>query len=179
VAVALAAGFTPARISLADADGIARLVLTPLSSTLIHGGAMHILVTMLGLLFCGRVVEAIVAGRGMIILYIVGACAAAAAHYAVAPNDPLPLIGAGGAVGAVIGAYAILLGRNKLRVAGPSRGLWLNALWLGAAWIALQAMIAFAYGVPVLRIPVASYAGGFLAGLALAKPLLLLRWRGA
>jgi membrane associated rhomboid family serine protease len=94
-------------------------------------------------------------------------------------NDPLPLIGAGGAVSAVIGAYAILLGRNKLRVAGPSRGVWLNALWLGAAWIAIQAMTAFAFGVDWYRIPVAAFAGGFLIGLALAKPLLLLRWRGA
>ena len=177
--MALAAGFTPAWVSTADAEGIARLVLTPLSSTLIHLGMMHVLVAMLGLLFCGRVVETIVAARGLIILYIVGAYASAAAHYATAPNDPLPLVGAGGAVAAVIGAYAVLLGRNKLRVAGPSRGLWLNALWLGAAWVALQAMVAFAYGVPLLRIPVASYAGGFLAGLALAKPLLLLRWRGA
>jgi membrane associated rhomboid family serine protease len=134
---------------------------------------------MLGLLFCGRVVETIVGMRGMIILYIAGAYAAAAAHYAAAPQDPLPLIGAGGAVSAVIGAYAILLGRNKLRVAGPSRGLWLNALWLAAAWIAIQALTAFAYGVPVTHIPVAAFAGGFLVGLALAKPLLLLRWRGA
>ena len=177
--VALAAGFTPGRVSLADPESIARLLITPLTATLIHGGIMHVLVTMLGLLFCGRVVETIVGMRGMIILYIVGAYAAAAAHFASAPQDPLPLIGAGGAVSAVIGAYAILLGRNKLRVAGPKRGLWLNALWLAAAWIAIQAMIAFAYGVPVLRIPVAAFAGGFLAGLALAKPLLLLKWRGA
>ena len=116
---------------------------------------------------------------GMIILYIAGAYAAAAAHYATGPGSDFTLIGASGAVSAVIGAYAILLGRNKLRVAGPSRGLWLNALWLAAAWIAIQAMIAFAYGAPLLRIPVAALAGGFLIGLALAKPLLLLRWRGA
>lgn len=145
---------------------------------------MHILVTMLGLLVCGRVVETIVGMRGMIILYITGAYSAAAAYYAFAyyvavPGGALPLIGAGGAVSAVIGAYAVLLGRNKLRVAKPSRGLWLNALWLAAAWIVIQAMIDFAYGIPLLQIPVAAFAGGFLIGLALAKPLLLLRWRGA
>jgi hypothetical protein len=40
-------------------------------------------------------------------------------------------------------------------------------------------MLELAYGVPLLRITVAAWAGGFIAGLALAKPLLLLRWRGA
>lgn len=182
--MALAASFSPARVSIADAESIARLVLTPLTATLIHVGTMHVLVTMLGLLVCGRVVESIVGMRGMIILYIAGAYAAAAAHFAFAyfafgPGVELPLIGAGSAVSAVIGAYAVLLGKNKLRVAGPSRGIWLNALWLAAAWIAIQAMLDFAHGVPVLAIPIAALAGGFLAGLALARPLLLLRWRGA
>jgi membrane associated rhomboid family serine protease len=179
VAYALAYGFAPSQVSIADAEGIVHLLLTPLTATLIHGGAVHILVNMLGLLVCGRIVETIVGGRGMIILYLAGAYAAAASQYAVAPNDAHLMIGAGGPVSAVIGAYAILLGRNKLRVARPSRGLWLNALWLAAAWIGIQALVAFAYGVPAIHIAYAAFAGGFLIGLALAKPLLLLRWRGA
>ncbi len=177
--LALAAGFTPASVSVADAGSVIRLLVTPLTATLIHGGLFHILLDMLVLLFCGRVVEKIVGMSGLIILYITGAYAAAAAHYAVMPGDPLPMIGAGGAVAAVIGAYALLLGRNKLRVAGAQKGLWLNALWLAAAWILLQALTLFAYGVPIARLPVAATAAGFLAGLALAKPLLLLKWRGA
>jgi membrane associated rhomboid family serine protease len=177
--IVLGAGFTPRLVSVGGAEGIARLLITPLTSTLINGGMFNILIDILGLLFCGRIVESIVGGRGMIILYLVGAYAAAAAHYAIGPNDTWTMIGAGGAVSAVIGAYAMLLGRNRLRVAGPRRGLWLNALWLAAAWIGLQALLAFAYGAPIGRITVEAFAGGFLAGLALAKPLLLLRWRGA
>jgi len=182
--VALAASFSPARVSFAEAEGIARLVLTPLTATLVHVGTMHVLITMLGLLVCGRVVEAVVGMRGMIILYVAGAYAAAAAHYAFGyfafgPGVELPLIGAGSAVSAVIGAYAVLLGKNRLRVAGSSRGQWLNALWLATAWIVIQAMLDFAYGVPIVVIPIAALAGGFVAGLTLAKPLLLLRWRGA
>ncbi len=179
IAYAQAWGFAPATVSIADGQGVASLLLTPLTATLIHLGAIHILVDMLALLVCGRIVETIVGGRGMVVLYLAGAYVAAAAQYAVAPHDAHLLVGAGGPVSAVIGAYAILLGRNKLRVAGPRRGLWLNAIWLGAAWIVIQSLVAFAYGVPPLHIAYAAFAGGFLTGLALAKPLLLLKWRGA
>ena len=38
------------------------------------------------LLFCGRSVERVLGGSGIVILYLVGAYAAAAAQYAVAPG---------------------------------------------------------------------------------------------
>jgi membrane associated rhomboid family serine protease len=52
-------------------------------------------------------------------------------------------------------------------------------LWLAAAWVGLQLLIGFTYVSGEPRIAIAAHIGGFLAGLLLAKPLLLLRWRGA
>jgi membrane associated rhomboid family serine protease len=79
----------------------------------------------------------------------------------------------------VLGAYALLFGRNKVRVANPTVALWLNALWLAAAWVGLQLLIGFTFQSGGPRIAIAAHIGGFVAGLLLAKPLLMLRWRGA
>jgi membrane associated rhomboid family serine protease len=52
-------------------------------------------------------------------------------------------------------------------------------LWLAAAWIILNLLMGYSFEMEGVTIAVAAHVGGFLAGLALAKPLLLLRWRGA
>ncbi|MGA9582840.1 MAG: rhomboid family intramembrane serine protease, partial [Allosphingosinicella sp.] len=154
-------------------------LLTPLTATLVHSGFVHLLFNLIILLFCGRSVERVVGGQGIVILYLVGAYAAAAAQYAVGPAEMVPMVGASGAISAVLGAFALLFGRNKVKVASPGLASLLHALWLAAAWIGLQLMIGLTFETTGLRIAIAAHIGGFLVGLALARPLLLLRWRGA
>ena len=172
------AGFIPARFGDAPSAGLPA-ILTPLTATLVHGGFLHLLFNLLILLFCGRSVENILGARGLVILYLVGAFASAAAQYAVGPADTTPVIGASGAISAVLGAYALLFGRNRVKVANPTLALWLHAAWLAAAWVALQLLVGFTFQTDGVRIAIAAHVGGFLAGLLLAKPLLMLRWRGA
>ncbi len=177
---AVAGGFIPARIGgLADTDLPVPALLTPLTATLVHSGFVHLFFNLIMLLFCGRSVEHVLGGRGVIILYLVGAYAAAAAQYAVDPASTVPMVGASGAISAVLGAYALLFGRNKVKLGNPALSTLLNALWLGAAWVILQVLVGFTFETSGLRIAIAAHIGGFLAGLALARPLLLLRWRGA
>jgi membrane associated rhomboid family serine protease len=173
-------GFIPARIS--GGQGAAALLAalaTPLTATLVHAGFVHLLFNMLVHLVCGRSVEPILGRTGFLLLYIVGAYAAAAAHFALVPLETVPMIGASGAVSAVIGAYAILFGRNRVRVRNPHAAVALHVLWLAAAWVAMQLLLGYAFEEFGTRIAVAAHIGGFLAGVALARPLLLLRWRGA
>ena len=54
------------------------------------------------------------------------------------------MVGASGAISAVLGAYAMLFGRNKVKVANPTLALWLNALWLMAAWVVLRSVVGIA-----------------------------------
>ena len=177
---AVRAGFIPLRVEGVSADRVlAPLFLTPLTATLVHAGFVHLLFNLVIHLFCGRSVETIIGGRQLLILYGVGAYAAAAAHWAANPLEITPMVGASGAISAVLGAYAIMFGRNKVRVANPTLALWLNALWLAAAWVVLQLIVGFTFETTGARIAVAAHVGGFLAGLLLAKPLLLLRYRGA
>ncbi len=177
---ALWAGFTPARVNgLSGDEVLAPLFLTPLTATFVHAGLAHLFLNLLIHLFCGRSVESIIGGRQLLILYVVGAYAAAAAHWAIDPSENMPMIGASGAISAVLGAYAILFGRNKVRVANPTLAMWLNALWLAAAWVVLQLVVGVTFETVGARIAIAAQIGGFLAGLLLARPLLLLRYRGA
>jgi membrane associated rhomboid family serine protease len=178
--IALWGGFIPLRVS-ANAVGVALapVALTPLTATLVHSGFAHLVLNLLIFLFCGRAIEGILGSRGIVILYIVGAYAAAAAHYLVNSAETVPMVGASGAISAVIGAYAMMFGRNRVKVANPTVALLLNALWLAAAWVALQLMVGITFTTAGARIAIAAHIGGFLIGLLLAKPLLLLRYRGA
>ena len=173
-------GFVPARVG-ADGGGgfLIPWPLTPLTAALVHAGLTHLLFNLLFLVFCGRSVEPILGGRGLVVLYVAGAFAAAAAHWAVAPGDRTPMVGASGAISAVVGAYAMLFGRNRVKIAHPGLALLANALWLAAAWVALQLLVGLSYDGSGARTAIFAHIGGFLAGLALARPLLLLRWRGA
>ena len=173
-------GFIPARLDGAGAGlALAPVFLTPLTATLVHAGALHLIFNLLMLLFCGRSVENILGPAALIILYLAGAFAAAAAHYAAGPSDLAPMIGASGAVAAILGAYALLFGRNRVKIANSTLALWVNALWLGAAWVGLQVLIGLTFTTDGARIAIAAHIGGFLTGLILTRPLLLFRYRKA
>jgi membrane associated rhomboid family serine protease len=178
--VALAGGFTPAHVGTPPGPGWPVPVpLTPLTATLVHSGFAHLFFNLIILLFCGRSIERVLGGQGIVILYLVGAYAAAAAQYAVNTVEMAPMVGASGAISAILGAFALLFGRNKVKVANPGLASLLHALWLGAAWIGIQILIGLTFQTSGLRIAIAAHIGGFLVGLILARPLLLLKWRGA
>ena len=89
------------------------------------------------------------------------------------------MVGASGAISAIIGAYAMLFGRNKVRIANPQLALWLHALWLMAAWVGLQLLMGFTFETAGARLAIGAHIGGFVVGLLLVKPLLLWRYRKA
>jgi membrane associated rhomboid family serine protease len=179
-AAAVGGGFIPARVGgLAGDDLPLPVLITPLTATLVHSGFPHLFLNLIMLLFCGRSVERVLGGQGIVILYLVGAYAAAAAQYAAGPGELQPMVGASGAISAIVGAFALLFGRNKVKIANPGLATLLHALWLAAAWIGLQLLVGLTFETSGLTIAIFAHIGGFAAGLLLAKPLLLLKWRGA
>lgn len=179
VEAAIWAGFIPGRLGLVDDGSLAPFFLTPLTATFVHAGIMHLAFNLLIFVFCGRATEGVLGSAALAILYVVGAYAAAAAQYAVGPSDLTPMVGASGAISAVIGAYSLLFGRNKVKIANQKAAIWLNALWLLVAWVVLQMVVGFAFSTGGVQVAIAAHVGGFLAGLLLARPLLLFRYRGA
>lgn len=172
-------GFIPARMNGMILPGALPFWLTPLTATLLHGGILHLAFNMVMLLYCGRMVESALGAAGLAILYLIGAYAAAAGQYIAGPADLSPMIGASGAISAVFGAYALLFGRPRGLTAHPWIAMALNILWLAAAWIALQILMAYALAGSGMAIAIAAHIGGFLAGLVLARPMLLFRYRNA
>ena len=172
--------FVPAAFFLDAGFPRAPFILTPLTATLLHAGFFHLLFNLVIFLFCGRAVEGALGPVSLVILYIVGAFAAAAGQFAVDPHSMVPMVGASGTISAVIGAYAMLFGRNRVRVANHKLALWLNVLWLLVAWVALNVAMAIVLsnGSGVL-LAVGAHVGGFVAGVILARPLLLWRYRKA
>ena len=164
----IGAASCPARVSgLVDDAGSAPVWLTPLIATFIHANIIHLGFNLLILVFCGRPTEAVLGPVGFGLLYLLGAYAAAAVHYLIDPTAIGPMIGASGAISAVLGAYAILFGRNKVKVASPALAMWLNALWLMAAWVVLQLAVVYTFaGLGAAQIAIGAHIGGFLVGVA-------------
>jgi membrane associated rhomboid family serine protease len=172
-------GFIPALVSakLVVAPTIP-VWLTPLTCSLLHGSALHLLFNMVMLIYCGRETERALGSGGVAVLYLVGAYAAAAGQWAQNPLSTMPTIGASGAIAAIIAAYALLFGRNRARRVGPLSASLLHALWLGAAWTVINLLINLAM-LSAQPVAVGAHIGGFLAGLILTRPILLWRYRKA
>ena len=175
---ALQGGFIPARLSAhISPPGSVPGWLTPLSSAFIHAGLLHLAMNMLMLVYCGRFVENVIGGGPSLLLYVVGAYAAAFAQWATGPMSTLPMVGASGAISATVGAYAVFFSRAQVKGIGPFSPFVVRVVWLAAGWIFLQSLMGLAFGNG--QIAIAAHVGGFLAGLALARPLLLWRYRKA
>ena len=140
---------------------------------------LHVALNLLMLVWCGTQVERILGPGPMLLLYVVGAYTAAIAQWLVAPLSPTPMIGASGAISAVIGAFALSFGQQKRIVKSASLNRSLNALWLLAAWIVLQVMTGLLAGIQGFLLATPAHIGGFIAGLLMQRPLLLWRYRNA
>jgi membrane associated rhomboid family serine protease len=177
---ALSLGFIPARMAGVPVPWAAVPAwLTPLTSTLVHSGLMHLAFNMLVFVWCGMAVERVLGLRALIILYLVGAYAAAAAQWAADPAGTVPMIGASGAISAVIGAYSLSFGRAKMLTGSARLNRWINIVWLLAAWVVLQLMMGWLAGGEGYLLATPAHIGGFIAGLLLQRPLLLWRYRKA
>ena len=173
-------GFIPFRIGHpAVGFPAAPAFLTPLTATLVHSGPVHLGFNLLIFFWCGTQVERVLGRTGLILLYLVGAYASAMTQWATAPASVVPMVGASGAISAVVGAFALSFGRPK-RVTNNFRlNRWINVVWLMAAWIVLQLMMGWLAGGQGYLLATPAHIGGFAAGLLLQRPLLLWRYRSA
>ncbi len=180
---AVNAGFIPLRVDTAVIATAHHFAVpawaTPLTATLVHGGLAHVALNMVMLVFCGQAVERAIGPVGVVVLYLVGAYAAALGHWAFGPQSVAPMIGASGAISAIVGAYALLYGERQAHAIGPVPAGVVHVAWLAAAWIGIQlltGLAGFGGGAPIA---IGAHIGGFVAGLILARPLLLWRYRAA
>ena len=174
-----AMGFIAARVGGLDISPALPVWATPFSAILVHGNFLHLLFNLLLLFYCGRKIEAMLGAGPLVMLYLLGALAAAAGEFAIDPTSVVAAIGASGAVSALVGAFALSFGKPKRIVASLRLNRWLNIAWLMAAWIVLQLILAYLGGYQDLLAAIGGSVAGFLTGVLLQKPLLLWRYRRA
>ena len=95
------------------------------------------------------------------------------------PPAIVPMIGASGAISAVIGAFALSFGRAKPITTIAAAQPLDQRRWLLVAWVVLQLMMGWLAGGQGYLLATPAHVGGFVAGLLLQRPLLLWRYRKA
>ena len=187
----ISGGLSPIHLSSSSAafSDIGFLVpayLTPLSAAFLHGGIAHVVMNMLMLLLIGKMVERVLGGGLYLALYIGSAYVAAAMEclasfmdWPMSVNMMVPAIGASGSISGVIGTYVLLFPNKKPKAWGPIPAVYARLLQLTIAWAGLNLALGFVGPGLGISIAIWSHIGGFIAGLLLARPLLLWRYRHA
>ncbi|MFW5741532.1 MAG: rhomboid family intramembrane serine protease [Myxococcota bacterium] len=165
-------GFVPARFL---ADPIVQ-VLTIFTAMFLHGGWLHIGGNMLFLWVFGDNVEDAIGHVRYVLFYFAGGLLAALAQLAVDPSSTIPMVGASGAIAAVLAGYVSLYPRARVLVLMPIFVIFLFfefPAWLVMLeWFALnllQGLTAFAGGGQHGGVAWFAHIGGFLAGLILIR----------
>jgi len=147
--------------------------LTPLSSMFMHGGWMHIIGNMWFLFVFGDNVEDAMGRARYLLFYVACGLAAAAAQVLASPASAVPMVGASGAIGGVMGAYAVMYPHARIDVLFIFgffvRVIPISAVMMLGYWFLIQLVSG---SVSRLDAGVAFWAhvGGFAAGALLALP---------
>lgn len=164
-------GFVPARF-LADPPA---QVVTVFTAMFLHSGWLHIAGNMLFLWVFGDNVEDAIGHRRYLAFYFAGGFAAALAQLAIDPSSTVPMVGASGAIAAVLAGYVSLYPRARVLVLVPVFVIFLFfefPAWLVVLeWFALnllQGLGALASGEQG-GVAWFAHVGGFLAGLMLVR----------
>jgi membrane associated rhomboid family serine protease len=170
----LVPAFLTAQLDGAQADQLSRGLFTLISSMFLHGDWFHIGFNMLFLWIFGNNIEDRLGHVGFLGFYLLGGIVAAAAQVVVDPTSTMPVIGASGAIAAVLGAYLVLYPRARV-LSLVYFGLFFQlirvpAIILLGVWFGVQILGAVtAAGASASADGVALYAhiGGFVAGLVI------------
>ncbi|MBX3705893.1 MAG: rhomboid family intramembrane serine protease [Pseudomonadales bacterium] len=156
-----------------DGDGSPFSLVT---SMFLHGSWFHIIGNLWFLWVFGDNVEDQLGPVRFFVFYLLCGLAAAGAQIASHPESIVPMVGASGAIGGVMGAYAILYPRARVNLliflGFYVTTLAVPAIWMLGYWFLLQII----GGIPALGsgeggVAFWAHVGGFVAGLLLIMPL--------
>jgi len=142
----------------------------------LHGGWMHLLMNMWMLWLFGPNIEDRLGHLVFPMFYMLGGVVAMLAFWASDPSGRMPVIGASGAVAAVLGAYAVTFPAAKVRTLIFFVFILifdLPALLLLGIWFMLQIVSGMLglWGFALEPVAFWAHVGGFVAGMIL-MPLL-------
>lgn len=112
--------------------------LAVLTSMFLHASVTHVLGNMLYLWVFGNNIEDRLGRLGYLLFYVAGGIAATLAYVASDSASTVPVVGASGAVAAVMGAYFVWFPRAKVSTLVVIMVLRIRAFWLLLFWFGLQ-----------------------------------------
>ena len=139
--------------------------LTIFSSMFMHGGFMHLIGNMLYMWIFADNIEDNLGHTKFLIFYFLAGIGAAMTQVLMDTHSQIPMVGASGAIGGVLGAYLINHPNARVLVLIPfgffSQLLKIRALYVLGFWFILQ-FISSGGGVAY-----AAHIGGFVSGMIL------------
>ncbi|HEX4033578.1 MAG TPA: rhomboid family intramembrane serine protease [Solirubrobacteraceae bacterium] len=118
---------------------------TAFAAMFLHANFLHLAINMVFLGVFGATIEDRAGHLQFLALFLLGGLVALAPQVAVSPGSAIPTLGASGAIAAVLGAYAVLHPRAKIRtlvvLVFRVTFVELEAWVVLAAWFALDAIL--------------------------------------
>lgn len=156
----LTVGLVPHALSFPWLDAI--------TAMFVHSDWLRIVANLLALWIFGPTIEDRMGHARFIVFYLAAGMVAALAHTWAVPNSTVPLVGAGGALAAVMGAYVVLFPYSRVLVlivfvdiveipAFLFIGLWLLSQLSGGAGRVTD--------IALNSVPLWAYAGGIATGV--------------
>ena len=149
-------------------------VINLFTSMFLHGSWMHLIGNMWFFWLFGNNVEDSMRHIRFVVFYLIGGLAAAFAQIALNPDSNIPMVGASGAISAIMGAYLVLYPRVRVFAILPL-GFFITTIAL-PAWVMLiyWMVIQFFGGLQSLGgagggVAFWAHMGGFVAGVVLIK----------
>jgi len=140
------------------------------TSMFMHGGLAHLGGNMLYLHIFGDNVEDRLGKPRFVIFYLLGGVAAALTQALTDPTSLIPMIGASGAISALLGAYIVLYPQQRITVYAPYQGLVeVPAIIVLGVWFIGQFLASTATSGEQGGVAVWAHIGGFIFGAALIR----------
>ncbi len=145
---------------------------TAVSSMFMHGGWMHLIGNLWFLWVFGNNVEDVMGRAKFVVFYLLCGFAADAAQILSNPDSAIPMVGASGAIGGVMGAYAVLFPKvrvHTLLILGfLVRMISVPAWGMLGYWFGFQVIMGLpSLGSEAGGVAFWAHVGGFLAGVVL------------
>ena len=142
---------------------------TTITSMFMHGGWMHIVGNMWFMWIFGGNVEDAMGSVRFFFFYLLCGLAASALQVAANPGSPIPMVGASGAIGGVMGAYVLLYPRVHVHM------LFILVIYVTTFAVPAYLMLGYWFLVQVLSgvstygnegggVAFWAHIGGFVAG---------------
>jgi membrane associated rhomboid family serine protease len=144
--------------------------LTIWTSMFLHAGWLHLIGNLWFLWVFGRAVEDRLGSWRFAALYLVGGTLAAMTQILAMPDSTGPMIGASGAIAAILGGYLVLYPRV------PVRCLWILIIFITfidlPSWFLLGLWLVGQFLIPSgSLVASAAHIGGFVAGALIVRAL--------